>query len=239
MIAFIKQEAQEKADEIKTKADKKFMEDKLSLQTQAGIQIREEFEKKKQQRIVTKKIQRSKKFNGARFQTMKERDNKMNQLKDEVLDQMEALAKNSQYPELLKFLIAQSLMSLMEDRVIIQCRQEDKDLVEKQLKPALELYKSTMKEASGESVECDVVMDKKNFLAAGPVKGQKSAKACRGGIVAIARKGQLICRNTVESRLNQSFMSLKPQLRALLFGIRPKKSQGKPASGHDAHEHKS
>jgi len=47
MIAFIAQEAREKAEEISVKTEKEFMADKLSLETQQAISIRADHEKMK------------------------------------------------------------------------------------------------------------------------------------------------------------------------------------------------
>lgn len=56
MIAFIAQEAKEKAEEIQTKTEKEFMAEKLSLETQLSQQIRSEHEKSKQQYYITKRM---------------------------------------------------------------------------------------------------------------------------------------------------------------------------------------
>jgi len=49
MIAFIAQEAREKAEEISVKTEKEFMADKLSLETQAAISIRADHEKNEEE----------------------------------------------------------------------------------------------------------------------------------------------------------------------------------------------
>ena len=43
-----------------------------------------------------------------------------------------------------------------------------------------------------------------------------------GGIVLSARNGQIVCRNTLDSRLDIAFEQLKPQIRGTLFGFREK-----------------
>jgi len=47
MVAFIAQEANEKAEEIKVKTDREFMAEKLSLETTLNAQILTDHEKKK------------------------------------------------------------------------------------------------------------------------------------------------------------------------------------------------
>jgi hypothetical protein len=43
-----------------------------------------------------------------------------------------------------------------------------------------------------------------------------------GGVVLSSRNGQIICRNTLDSRLDIAFAALKPQVRGTLFGFRAK-----------------
>lgn len=43
-----------------------------------------------------------------------------------------------------------------------------------------------------------------------------------GGIVLSSRGGQIVCRNTLDSRLDIAFAALKPQVRGTLFGFRAK-----------------
>jgi hypothetical protein len=43
-----------------------------------------------------------------------------------------------------------------------------------------------------------------------------------GGVVLSARNGQIVCRNTLDSRLDIAFSQLKPQVRGTLFGFREK-----------------
>jgi len=45
---------------------------------------------------------------------------------------------------------------------------------------------------------------------------------CSGGVEISARGGQLLVKNTLDSRLDKAFYDLKPQIRGLLFGVRPK-----------------
>eukprot|EP00456_Euglypha_rotunda_P016087 TRINITY_DN1524_c0_g1_i3.p1 TRINITY_DN1524_c0_g1~~TRINITY_DN1524_c0_g1_i3.p1 ORF type:complete len:105 (-),score=27.15 TRINITY_DN1524_c0_g1_i3:21-335(-) len=71
MIAFIKQEAKEKEEEIRVKTENEFMDKKLSLTTEASLVIREEFEAKRKDRLIAKRIERSKKLNESRYKAMR------------------------------------------------------------------------------------------------------------------------------------------------------------------------
>ena len=56
MIAFIAQEAKEKAEEISVKTEKEFMADKLSLETQLSATIRAENDKQKKNFLIEKRM---------------------------------------------------------------------------------------------------------------------------------------------------------------------------------------
>ena len=138
MIAFIKQEAKEKAEEIMVKTESACNAEKLNLDMQLTRQIAEEAEKRKKNRTVQKKIERSKLVNGARLATMKDRDDKMRALKRETLKRLAEIPKHEKYPELIRLLITESLMTLNEKVVFVQCRKEDEALVASQIDPAVQ-----------------------------------------------------------------------------------------------------
>jgi len=219
MVAFIRQEAREKAEEIAVKTESDFMAEKLTLHTQAGVQIREEFEKRKKDMLTEKKIAKSKKLNGIKFDTMRKRDGKIKQLKDDVTVQMADISKNAKYPELIRFLLIQGLMTMMEPKVTVQCRQEDVDVVEKQVDAAVTGFQQVMQQAAGVAPPCQVTIDKQNWLPPGPRKDRPGLSCC-GGVLLTSRKGKIVCRNTLDHRLELSFHQLKPLIRRMLFGSR-------------------
>jgi V-type H+-transporting ATPase subunit E len=231
MIAFIYQEAKEKAEEIRVKTESEFMAEKLSLQTEASIQIREEFERKRKERVVAKRIEKSKMMNNARYTTMRHRDDKMKQLKAAVTARLSEVAKNPKYKELLRFLLVQGIMTMQEENIIVQCRKEDENLVKPILGEAVEYYHSIVEKATGLKPPVSLSMSK-DYLPAGPAAGKQGASCC-GGLVLSAKGGKIVCRNTLDSRLEHAFYDLEPQIRGLLFGVRPKPQvKAAPAGGH-------
>jgi len=224
MQMFILQEAREKAEEIATKTEQEFMADKLLIETSRTMQVNAEFEKAKKDFVTQKKIEKSKLLTEARFTTMKMRDEKMKELKKEVLMKLASVSKEPKYRELMRFLIAQGLMTLLEPEAVLQCRAEDLDIVKAELPKALELFQTTMKNAAGITPSCNVTIDESNPLPPGPKPGQAGA-SCTGGIVLSSQGGRLVCRNTLDSRLDLAFEGLKPRIRGTLFGYRPKIEQ--------------
>jgi hypothetical protein len=118
--------------------------------------------------------EKSKLLTESRFATMRARDDKMNQLKKEVTARLAAISSDAKYRDLVRFLIAQGLMTLLEHEVVLQCRQQDLAIVQAELPKALQLFQDTMKGATGISPTCNVSIDKE-FLPPGPKDGQQGA----------------------------------------------------------------
>lgn len=220
MIAFIIQEAREKAEEIEVASDSQCMADQLRIKTEAGIAIRKEFQAMRKEKKVQKRIERSKQVTEAHFEVMSKREEKMIALKAEVSWRLADICKQKQYPQLLQYLLAEGLMQVHEKRVTVKCRKEDLAIVKKLLKPALETYQSVIKKATGIVPPCELSMAT-TFLPAGPTEPNQKTDFCCGGVELICRGGKLVCRNTLDSRLEICFNGLLPSLRGLLFGVRP------------------
>jgi len=221
MIAFIKQEAREKAEEIEQRTEAEFQAEKLNRIRALARSIREDVERKKKDKTISKKIEHSRRITEARTKKMRERDNIIKQVKNEILEKLVEVSKNSHYSELIKFLIIQGLMTIAESHIILQCRKEDLDFVGAQLDGAVKSYQEFVLKATGVSPKCEVEINKTEFLPPSPRKGVLGLSCC-GGVVLSARNGTIVCRNTLDSRLDLCFESLVPQVRGLLFGIRSK-----------------
>jgi len=232
MSAFIMQEAREKSEELRLKTEKEFMAEKLSLEKQRSQEIRSEEEKKRKNYYVQKKIEKSKKLTAARFDTMKKRDDKINELKQDIKLRLAEVAKSSNYKELIRFLIAQGLLTIQEAHVTLQCRKEDLSIVKGEVHAAIKLFQSTVANVTeGFIPPVEITVSENDFLAPAPVKGS-SAASCSGGVLLSCRGGQIICRNTLDSRLDLAFEGLKPQIRGVLFGVREKFESRAPSSRH-------
>lgn len=219
MIAFITQEAKEKAEEIEVKTESAFTAEKLNLTMQMSLSIRETHERKKKDRLIQKRIERSKLVNSSRMTVMKDRDELVKDVKNEILSRMSEVCKHKQYPDLVRLMIVEACMRITEEEVFVQCRKEDEAIVKAQLRAAEQTYKDVMKNASGKAQKLKLALDTKDYLAPAPSKGSQGA-SCRGGIVLHACNKKIICRNTLDSRLDLAFTNLKPQVRGLLFGFR-------------------
>jgi len=223
LIAFIKQEARDKADEITLKTEMEFQSNKLLRMASLSKVLRDEVDRRKRDKIVVKKIKHSREIANARMQKMKERERVVRRIKQEVLLKLAEVSKSPKYPDLLRFLIAQTLMKVSETKVSLICRREDLDIVKKQLEPAIKQYQKIVENGTGIVPHCDVQIDTNEFLPPGP-SGDPKAASCCGGVVISARDGCILCRNTLDSRLDLCFESLIPATRSILF---PKKAAKK------------
>uniref|UniRef100_A0A7I4F4A4 V-type proton ATPase subunit E n=1 Tax=Physcomitrium patens TaxID=3218 RepID=A0A7I4F4A4_PHYPA len=129
MVQFIRQEAEEKANEISVSAEEEFNIEKLQIVEAEKKKIRQEFERKEKQVEVRRKIEYSTQLNASRLKLLQAQDDlvrKMkeaaeNQLRKEAAEkqlQMVGSSDNEDYPKLLEALIIQVCDSQSFDNVI-------------------------------------------------------------------------------------------------------------------------
>ncbi|XP_010126432.1 PREDICTED: V-type proton ATPase subunit E 1 isoform X3 [Chlamydotis macqueenii] len=116
MMAFIEQEANEKAEEIDAKAEEEFNIEKGRLVQTQRLKIMEYYEKKEKQIEQQKKIQMSNLMNQARLKVLKARDD----------------------------LIA-GFYQLLEPRLVVRCRKRDLPMVKSAVQKSIPIYKNATK----------------------------------------------------------------------------------------------
>lgn len=202
MVAFIDQEANEKAAEIDAKAQEEFAIEKDNLVNQQKQKIQQFYLKKEKQVELQRKIQHSNLQNQSRIAILKAREDLIQKLKDQANEQLSQVAQNPEkYSKLLTNLIAQALYRLVEKDVFIKCREKDVALVTKAIEEAKALYKSALKR------DVNVVV-MKSFLN----------PDITGGIEAFTIDGKIRVVNTLEARLSMLFEQMVPEIRVKLFG---------------------
>jgi len=203
MMAFIEQEANEKAEEIDAKAEEEFNIEKGRLVQQQRLKIMEYYEKKEKQVELQKKIQSSNMLNQARLKVLKVREDHVSSVLDEARRRLGEVTKDqARYSEVLLTLIVQGLFQIMEPNTLIKTRQVDQELVQSLLPKAVEQYKGKM----GKDVS--LKLDTTSFLG---------ADTC-GGVELSALNGRIRVPNTLESRLELIAQQLVPEIRQALFG---------------------
>jgi len=203
MISFIDQEANEKVDEINTKADEEFEIEKSRIVREKREKIQSRIKKSKSQLEQKKKVEVSQMINKSRLNVLKHRETQIDSVMEEArLKLMQVRDDAAGYKKLMLNLLVQGLYSLLEPQVIVQCREDDKDLVQELLSDAVAMYEK----ATG--MKCQVT-----------VYG-RYIDVC-GGVVMMNKHKNIRVNNTLDARLNMVHEQMKPEIRVMLFGRNP------------------
>uniref|UniRef100_A0A7S0YAU0 Uncharacterized protein n=1 Tax=Polytomella parva TaxID=51329 RepID=A0A7S0YAU0_9CHLO len=212
MVKFIKQEAEEKANEIKVSAEEEFNIEKLNLLEQEKAKIRKEYERREAQVEVKKKIEFSKQLNEQRLKVLSAKEAAIQEVIIEAKQRLKDLTKNPEaYKKLLQNLLIQSMKKIQEKSVTVKCRQVDLILVKDVIPEARKSFAAKYDQDAPE-----VVVDTKDYLA--PPPSDKDVASCYGGIVVVSADGRIKCSNTLDDRLKHSYLANLPYVRAELFG---------------------
>lgn len=204
MVSFIRQEANDKANEIRVKAEEDFNIRKLSAVEAAREKIRAEYEKKVKQIDVNRKIAKSTEQNAARLEVLKARDNVLQDTYEEAGKKLGELADSdpSTYQKILQSLILQGLIVLSDSDVIVRCRRADVEIIDTMLPSITEEY------VGSTNSPITVMLDRDTYLA----------DSCMGGAVLLSQGGTIVVENTFESRLEIAYQQNLPKIRTVMFG---------------------
>ncbi|WVR03924.1 hypothetical protein IAU60_000923 [Kwoniella sp. DSM 27419] len=200
MVAFISQEAREKAREIQVKADEEFAIEKAKIVRQESLAIDAQYEKKRKQAEVGWKISQSTAINNSRIKILRSRNDHLEAIFDESTKQVKALSEGDKYKQALESLILEVLLKLLASTITIAHRPKDTDVIKKAASTAQERYK----ELSGR--ESKVEFD-------GSLPDDSA-----GGVVGSSMAGRIKVDNTLGARLTILEEKMLPELRHDLFG---------------------
>jgi len=207
MIKFIQQEASEKAQEIKLKADEEYNIEKLYMVEEEKQKIRQEYERKEKQVEVQKRIAQSNEIRYSRLKTLKARDDAMQEVKKQALAKLPSLTSGAGYAALLENLILEALTTLAETKVTVRGVAQQGGAVQKALTPAVAKYKDW----AGKNRDAAFVADIEVTFDPTPL-----AEGI-GGVEVTGFGGKINLNNTLQSRLDLAYQTRLPALRALLF----------------------
>ncbi|KAJ1966338.1 V-ATPase V1 sector subunit E [Dispira parvispora] len=205
MVAFIKQEALEKAREIKVKADEEFNIEKAKLVRQESVNIENHFERKVKQVEVQKRITQSNMVNKARLKVLARHQEMLDELFEEAGNRLHQLSGNPHYLEQLPKLILQGLYKLMDSKVTMQCRKSEVNDMKKAMVEAQKQFQASI------GSEVEITLDEDHFLP----------DSCGGGVVLSSLHGRIRVNNTLKSRLELVSELMLPEIRVMLFGHSP------------------
>ena len=157
MVAFIKQEAVEKAREIEIKADEEFAIEKSKLVRHETAAIDALYEKKLKNAELSQQKARSTVTNKTRLQILSARQQLLVDIFEQAGDKLATVAKDQKkYKSILKNLILEGLYALNEDKVQVRGRKKDYDLLKAEFENASKEYKET----SGQDVSIQLDEEK-------------------------------------------------------------------------------
>ncbi|KAI9244094.1 ATP synthase subunit [Sporodiniella umbellata] len=208
MVAFIKQEAIEKAREIKSKADEDFNIEKAKIVRQESVAIDTIFERKMKQAQVQKKIAQSNHINKSRLKILHERQAVLDDLFEDVAQRVQDVSKSKKkYNPLIKSLILQGALAMMEPEVVIYCREQDLARINSALNTVADKYE-------------EITKTKVQFK----ISDEHLPSSSAGGVVLKGLDGKITVDNTLDARLDIVKEEMLPQIRVALFDHSPNRT---------------
>lgn len=224
MIAFIRAESHEKVQEIEQKASAEYERRFQELKRNKEQQVQAEYKQKRANAHVQRLIDSSHKKQEANASLIILRATLVENIKLEVIKRMVGIESNPKYADFLTNLIVQGLLALQEEKVQVRCRKCDEAVVKTVLKTAEQLFVKAVAESTGYTPILEpITIDTNNYLPDGYKEG--AVEYCMGGVEVVARNGKIVCRNTLDARLELTFKAMLPHIRAFCYGEKPKKVQ--------------
>ncbi len=154
MIEMIKKEAKEESDQIIADARFKISKEKNKTFTQAYEQLLAEFKEREQNDKTQRRLETSRKTNETRLEVQKHRSELLAELKKETEEAVKkAIADPKRNKELLKSVILEGAVRLLEPEIGIFCREVDKDVIEGMLSEINEQLKDYTKKTIGNETD--------------------------------------------------------------------------------------
>ncbi|KZV74217.1 ATPase V1/A1 complex subunit E [Peniophora sp. CONT] len=201
MVAFIKQEAMEKAREIKVKADEEFAIEKAKLVKQEQQAIDAQYDKKRKGAETAQKIAQSTLTNKARLRLLHRREEHLQDLFSGSREEITKLAADDgRYVQFLEGITLQALLQILESAATVHVRSKDTEL----FKGTLDSLKKQYNEISGREVDVQVEGSLSDDLA--------------GGVVVVNATKRITIDNTLDERLRLLEDRMLPEIRFDLFG---------------------
>lgn len=183
----------------------------------AKLKLQQEFKQREKDIETEKRIAKAKAEAEHRVRLMNEREKLLQDVRDSALLALSQVSHDkTKYSNLLKELIVQGLIKMNEPEVEVIVRKEDYDLAKHIYKDAASLYRTMIKEATGQEVACSLSLNP-NDQALPPAPKGDGAKSCSGGVKLLALGGKIVCDNTLDSRLEIAIEALMPTIRSTLF----------------------
>lgn len=206
MVAFIRQEARDKAEEIQVRAKEECNVEVLKMVDGEKAKLRDYFKQQEKRVEIESKIQRQKLVDKYRMELLKSQDTKKRQLEEDCAKALQKVTKDAgRYKTFMKESLTQAMIKIWDEaEVTVQCRKEDAKLVQGIMNDVLNGVLSRAKKECNEELAMKAVFDKT------PID-------CIGGVRVTARGGRVICDNTLDARLKIVIKDQMPYVKDKLF----------------------
>ena len=169
MIQYIKQETEKKVSNIKKEADKEANLEKALIIKPEKEKISKKIEKELEDYKTKMKIVQSQKMNKLRLEKLKVKIDCVNSVFEDAKTQLAKKIKNNpeEYKKILKDLLIQGFIRLLDDKINVLCKKEDFDLVKSLIDEAKNEFLEKLKKEAKKSAQIEnlqVTLDEKYFL---------------------------------------------------------------------------
>ncbi|CCF58390.1 hypothetical protein KAFR_0E02370 [Kazachstania africana CBS 2517] len=204
MQQFIKKEAEEKAREIRLKADQEYEIEKTNIVNNETNNIDVNYEARLKKISLKQQILKSTISNKIRLRILAQREACLEEIFDETKGNLKQLVSDEgKYKTVMSNLILESALKLLEPRIVVKLVQRDRDLVESLLDDVKEEYKKHF------TKDLEIVISD-DYL---------SESVFMGGVIVSDSKGKIELNNTLDERLNLLNHAALPAIRLEMFGI--------------------
>ena len=151
----------DKIFEIKVMNRRSFNDQKKSILEEEKIKINAKFDKEYNDQYINNKILISETRNNSNLNKMRRRNELMDNLSLETLDDIKKFAnpENRQYQQLIKQLILQGMVKMLEPLLYIQVRKQDVGFVKNLFSECQQEFEKMMKEGTGRDYNCSLLID--------------------------------------------------------------------------------
>lgn len=204
MQLFIKKEAEEKSREIKLKADQEYEIEKTSIVRKEINNIDSNFNNKLKLQSLKQQINKSTVDNKMRLKVLNARDESLLTILDETKLQLSKKISTDKkfYTDILYNLIMESILRLLEPKIILRLKKDDIKLIE----PIVGKLQSEYEEKAKQPIELVISND---FLN----------NELIGGVIVTDAMDKIELNNTLDERLHLLNEEALPAIRLELFGI--------------------
>ena len=213
MIKYIQQETEKKVQSINKDAEKeKNLEKALYIKPEKE-KIAKKIDKELEEYKTKMKIAQSQKMNKLRLEKLKVKIDCVNSVFEDAKNQLAKKIKSNpdEYKKMLKDLLIQGFIRLLDDKINVLCKKEDYNTVKEILDEAKNEFLEKVKKEAKKSIQLndmEVTLDDKFFLP----------ETIVGGVFLTSHKNKIRVDNTLDKRLELLRQSSTPEIRKLLFG---------------------